>query len=237
MSLSRGPRSLRISVRSAVVGSWSPASPVNSHTATVRRRGQRPTEVETLTRPTPPGTRRPAVSTRELFKGAATAFPRPPPNSRAKQAAHPASSSSGGASASDARRRDQLVVDAGQVGDVLVHRIHRWNPGTELVPESGRVHRGDDRLRQVGGISDREVEAVDAGPDLLGHSADVAADHGPPVHERLLDDERGVLPPARGHDHPVDLRHDPGHATGVVGPCKGDVLPARRQQVPEHLPL
>ena len=44
--------------------------------------------------------------------------------------------------------------------------------------------------------------------DLLGHPADVTADDRATEMERLLDHERGVLPPDRRDDDPIDVRHE-----------------------------
>ena len=81
-----------------------------------------------------------------------------------------------------------------------------------------------EHARQAARVARPEVQAVDAVGDLLGHPADVAADHGPVVQERLLDHERRVLPPARRDDHPVGLGHQARQVVVVVLPDQRDVV-------------
>ena len=67
--------------------------------------------------------------------------------------------------------------------------------------------------------------------NLFLHSADVAADHRPAVGERLLDHQRRVLPPNRGHDHPIDVGHQLRKLARFIAARQGHVLPGRREQI------
>ena len=76
-----------------------------------------------------------------------------------------------------------------------------------------------------------EQQAVDLVTHVLGHAARIRRDHRHPRLLRLVDDQRRVLDPHRGHDdgvHPIEhLSHDVGVA--VLGRPLHALRPAARQ--------
>ena len=73
------------------------------------------------------------------------------------------------------------------------------------------------RLGERRRVARGDVQPVDAVLDQLGHAADAGADHRPPGGARLVDHQRRVLPPDRGHHDPVGVPHQPHHVPAVVG--------------------
>ena len=67
------------------------------------------------------------------------------------------------------------------------------------------------------------MQSVDPVTDFLGHAADVAADHRATMVERLLDHQRGVLPPNRWHHDPVDGLHQLAKLVACVCALDGHV--------------
>src|SRR3954452_11124729 len=88
---------------------------------------------------------------------------------------------------------DQLVVASAQARHVLIHSVHRGDPITKPLPKTWCAHRSADRLSQMGWIRDGEMKPVHTGYHFLRHPSDVTADHGPTLHEGLLDHEWRVL--------------------------------------------
>ena len=102
-------------------------------------------------------------------------------------------------------------------------RGHRRPQRGEALRLGGEAfeQRGE-RVRAAGA----EVEAVEPVAHLLRHAADVGADDGPAVEQRLLDDQGRVLPPDGGDDHRVRRAHHLVHARVLVGAAVAEVAPA-----------
>ena len=64
----------------------------------------------------------------------------------------------------------------------------------EASPQARAPRGALDRLGELVGVAAAEVQPVDAVGHLLGHAADVAADHGPPVLEGLQHRQRAGSP-------------------------------------------
>ena len=126
-------------------------------------------------------------------------------------------------------------VERFDLPDVIVDRRHVPALAVEIaaLSEPPRECRIDgEALHLLGQRVPRAVperQAVGPVPDVLGHAARICCDHRYPRLLGLVDDERRVLDPHRGHDdgvHPVEhLAHDVSVAV-LVQPLDAIRLPA-----------
>jgi len=93
------------------------------------------------------------------------------------------------------RSIEQSNVQLLECRNVILHRVNLGNSIVKRLPKVWGTCRPMDCPGQADRIGDAKMQSIDAIRDLLGHAADVAADHGPPGSKRLLDDQRRVLPP------------------------------------------
>src|SRR5215208_2333091 len=77
------------------------------------------------------------------------------------------------------------------------------------------------------------MKAIHAVGNLLSHAANIATDHRSTVEKRLLYYERRVLPPDRGHNYPIHIRHKLREFVWVVAADERHVLLGSFEQLVE----
>lgn len=97
------------------------------------------------------------------------------------------------------------------------------DPCREGFPETGCLYGPPHGAGESDRIIRTDMYAIDPVSNGFRHSADTTCDDGPPVHERLLDDQRGVFPPDRRHHDPIDGSHKTCKILSAIWPKPHDM--------------